>query len=327
MTIRSVCAVGALAALVGGCAPSYIVVAATGGRVAAASTAGISMAAYPETWQGHPSDLPGYLTPIWIDIVNQTSKTVRLRYEDFALTDPSGFRYAAISPYSGQPQVPTQTAPAPQPAPAAAPAAPEPAAPAPAEQPSETPTPPPSGNNNAEQPAPVTPTSALGGVTDENMGWQWSDDEPTVWLVRGDRDDRGGEPHGFRGGGEFHGGFRGGYPAHFHGYSGPHAHVFIGGGPIFYDPWWPGWWGPYPYYYGPYVYSWDNGYYPGAPSADILRLGLPEGELQPGGRVSGFIYFQHATKRPGRLDLTWSVHAEDGRSLESIRVPLAVVEE
>ena len=69
MTIRTAFAIGALAALVAGCTTSYVVVAATGGRVAAASKAGISVAAYPETWRGYPSDLPDYLTPIWVDIV------------------------------------------------------------------------------------------------------------------------------------------------------------------------------------------------------------------------------------------------------------------
>jgi hypothetical protein len=324
MTVRSVLAIGALAAVVAGCATSYVVVPATGGRVAAASAAGISLAAYPNTWDGDPEDLPDYLTPIWIDIVNQTSQTLRIRYQDFALTDQSRFRYAAVSPYSGQPQVSRSSKPqpskpqppAPATTPAAAPRPSEPAAPAPAapEQPSGTPSAPPSGGNAQPPPATATPIPG-GGLTDETSPWLGSPDDESgarILLIRDGR--RGGG--GFRG----HGGFRSGF----------HTHIFIGPGPFFYEPWWP-YWRPYPYYYGPYyygpyVYSWNYRYYPGAPSADILRLGLPEGELQPGGRVSGFVYFQQATRRPGHLELTWSVHTVGGRSVESISVPLVVVE-
>jgi hypothetical protein len=315
MTIRSWSATAAVAAVMAGCTTSYVVVPATGGRVAAASTRGISMAAYPETWDGHPTDLPDYLTPIWIDIVNQTSKTVRLRYEDFALTDQSGFRYSAISPYSGQPQLSHESTTTHTPPPAEPePVRPAPSTPAP-EQPSTTP--PPSGDD--VQPAPAPTPGPGAGLTEESTPWTGSPDRGSaarILLVRDGRGRGGVRRGGFRGHGRFHGGF------------GPtfHTHVFIGPGP-FYRPWWPYWWGPYPYYYGPYVYSWDYRYYPGAPSADILRLGLPEGDLQPGGRVSGFVYFQNATTRPGRLELTWNVHTVEGASIARISVPMLVVED
>jgi hypothetical protein len=316
MTVRSALAISALAAVTAGCAPSYVLVPAAGGRAAAGSSGGVSMAAYPESWQGEPEDLPDYLTPIWISIVNQTSQHVHIRYGDFVLTDPSGFRYAAVSPYSGQPQVPTGS-------PSTAPRAPTPASKQPA--PSKTPSPQPSGDD--AQPVPTTESPAPSGALMDETSW------------RGDGADHGWAAqmvfarYGRRGGGGPRGGFHGrgyGY-GHFYGHPRFHGHVVIGPYPYYYGPypyWWgpyPYWWGPYPYYGGPYVYSWDYGYYPGAPSPDILRLGLPEGELLPGARVSGFVYFQQAATKPGRLDLTWNVHTADGRAIASVTAPMMVV--
>jgi hypothetical protein len=317
VTFPSPLRVGALSLAIMGCTSSYVVVPATGGKVAASSAAGVSMAAYPESWNRDPPDLPEYLTPIWVTIVNQTSHTVRLRYEDFALTDASRFRYAAISPYSGQPEVPARPAapPAVNPAAGAAPPPPAAAPSAPAEpEPSE------------RDPGPTTDVD----LTDTTSPWSDNPDYAAgaqivlVSASRGGRGGRGGAAvrgGGFRGRGGFHRGY----------YDHPRAHVYVGPRPFFYDPWWPYGWGPYPYYWGayyyrgPYVYSWDYGYYPAAPTADILRFGLPEGELGPGGRVAGYIYFQHAVRQPGRLDLTWNVHGTDGRSLASVTVPMRVV--
>jgi hypothetical protein len=122
---------------------------------------------------------------------------------------------------------------------------------------------------------------------------------------------------GLHGRGGFYGRPHWGGHAHFYGHPGFYTHVVIGPDPFFY--------GPYPYWWGPYVYSWDYGYYPDAPSADILRLGLPQGELLPGARVSGFIYFQHAARQPGRLDLTWNARGTDGRAIASVTAPMRVV--
>jgi hypothetical protein len=321
VTFRCLWVVGVLGLMTAGCTSSYVVVPAAGGSVAVASVAGISMAAHPESWNRDPEDLPEYVTPIWLNIVNQTSHTVRVRYADFALTDASGFRYAAISPYSGQPEVPSRPAssPAPNPAPSAVPG--RPAAPA-------------SPNPPAEQP-PSPTDSEPGSTTDAGLDvtptWSGDPDHATgarIVLVSASRGGRG--RAGIRAGGGFRG--RGGFHRGFYGHPHYRAHVYVGPGPFFYDPWWSYRWGPYPYYWGvyyrgPYVYSWDYGYYPGAPTADILRFGLPEGELQPGGRVAGFIYFQHAVRRPGRLDLTWNVRDTDGRSIASVTAPMLVVQD
>lgn len=308
MTVRSALAIGGLASVMASCTPSYVVVPSAGGNVAAAAAGGVSMAAYPETWQGYPEDLSEYLTPIWISIVNQTPHRVRVRYRDFVLTDASGFRYAAISPYSGQPQLSTRPA-SPEPASKASHAAPSttprpstPAAPAPAtEEPAPAEAPPPAGDDT--QP--------------ETRARAWRAQVMFASYVP-----RGGRSHPRPGLRPVP--YRGYRPGRFHGNPHLYTHVVIGPGPYYYGPW-PYGWGPYPYYYGPYVYSWDYGYYPGAPSADILRLGLPEGELLPGGRVSGFIYFQQAARQPGRLDLTWNVHGTQGRAIASVTSQMRVV--
>jgi hypothetical protein len=88
---------------------------------------------------------------------------------------------------------------------------------------------------------------------------------------------------------------------------------------------------PWPYFsywppnYGPYAYYWDDRYYSAAPSDDVLHYGLPEGALNAGGKVAGFVYFQNAATRATRLDLTWTAHAVDGKSIGSVKVPLVVV--
>ncbi len=77
-------------------------------------------------------------------------------------------------------------------------------------------------------------------------------------------------------------------------------------------------------YYGPFVDRWDERYYPESPSYDVIRLGLAEGMLKTGERVSGFIYFQNATNNPARLQLTWTAHSPDGRTVASLTIPFTV---
>ncbi|HEX8950495.1 MAG TPA: hypothetical protein VF945_01555, partial [Polyangia bacterium] len=89
------------------------------------------------------------------------------------------------------------------------------------------------------------------------------------------------------------------------------------------------WGGPwiYPPYYNDWVFFWGPSYYPARPSTEVLELGLPEGVLPPGARVSGFLFFKRATgAHQGALDLSWEVHdAQTSASLGSLHVPLEVV--
>jgi hypothetical protein len=102
---------------------------------------------------------------------------------------------------------------------------------------------------------------------------------------------------------------------------GPRGRVTLGGAfhrfapyPI-YRPWFGDgvdyWGGPFlfPPGYASWVWLWSPAYYPAStPPADVLALGLPEGVLEPGGVVSGYVYFQHATDGAHRFVLTWEIH-------------------
>lgn len=105
---------------------------------------------------------------------------------------------------------------------------------------------------------------------------------------------------------------------HFYVY--PRSHAYFG----FYAPW------PYPFfwppYYGLYVYPWSAGYYPQQPSADVLRLGLPEGVVKPGGQISGFVYFQNAAAQATSLQLVWNARTPDGKEVGKLGIPFVVVQ-
>jgi hypothetical protein len=266
-----------------------------GGTVGTASTTGLTMSAEPNAWSGHPTDLGDYLTPIRIGIVNQRRADVRVSYADFALTDESGLRYAAISPYTGQvssappPSVPPHPPPGPLPAKPLPPASPPPAAP------------PPAGDN---------PDGA--GREILLIPGEGEPDAPTRRAPLAFELVRYGGGHG---GGHVHMGPRPAPGFYVH----PHYHGYF----HYYAPW-PYYWPPY---YGPYVYYWDYHYYPAAPSYDVMRLGLPEGVVKSGGSVSGFVYFQNAATRATSLKLTWAVHTADGKSVASLSVPFVIVEE
>jgi hypothetical protein len=78
--------------------------------------------------------------------------------------------------------------------------------------------------------------------------------------------------------------------------------------------------------YGPFVDPWDERYYPEGPSYDVIRLGLSEGMLSRGERISGFVYFQNAAAHAGRVDLSWTARTTDGTPVASLTVSLVVVD-
>lgn len=115
---------------------------------------------------------------------------------------------------------------------------------------------------------------------------------------------------------------RGGRP-HFHGGFGIYAPYPY---PPYYAPW------PYfgygSYYYGPFVRYWDAPYYAQVlPTEDMLRRGLPEGVLQAGGNIAGYVYFQNVPNKADRLDLAWAAHDAAGNRLAELRIPLSVIED
>jgi|HubBroStandDraft_6_1064221.scaffolds.fasta_scaffold382796_2 hypothetical protein len=64
----------------------------------------------------------------------------------------------------------------------------------------------------------------------------------------------------------------------------------------------------------------------GLPTRAMERMGLPEGVLDDGGEISGFLYFENATKRESRL--TFQAAIADGqhgeRELAEIEIPFRV---
>ena len=70
-----------------------------------------------------------------------------------------------------------------------------------------------------------------------------------------------------------------------------------------------------------------NRYYPSfveiqLPTSDMIQKALPEGVLEPGGRVSGFLYFQDPEDEVGRVRLTHDLVTPDGQEFGRLEIPL-----
>ncbi len=86
----------------------------------------------------------------------------------------------------------------------------------------------------------------------------------------------------------------------------------------FYDPWYD------PFFGGPYA----RGYWAPPeplPTRDMVRLALPEGTLQPGDSVTGFLYFQDVSEREGTVTLQARlVDARTGEQFGTLSIPFGV---
>lgn len=88
----------------------------------------------------------------------------------------------------------------------------------------------------------------------------------------------------------------------------------------------------YPNYYAwPNTFFYDPSYYDNLtwpqrlPTADMLAEALPEGVVQAGGNVQGFIYFQQVAQRERQVRLEFSlVNADDGTAFGVVMVPFVV---
>ncbi|MGM0575369.1 MAG: hypothetical protein ACQEXJ_06535 [Myxococcota bacterium] len=61
------------------------------------------------------------------------------------------------------------------------------------------------------------------------------------------------------------------------------------------------------------------------PTPDMIRRALPEGVVEPGGRVMGFVYFQELPEGAEQATLTMDVvHAATGRTIDTVRIPFVV---
>jgi hypothetical protein len=79
---------------------SEIAVVPQGGLDRAVSAPGpVVLTAFQSEWNGSPDDLTEYITPVAVELYNNSPYEVRVSYGDFSLTDQRGFRYAAINPF------------------------------------------------------------------------------------------------------------------------------------------------------------------------------------------------------------------------------------
>lgn len=70
-------------------------------RLAYAEVAGVRLWA-GGGWDGTPENLGDVVTPLRLTLENHSGRAVRVSYQDFALLGDSGFRYAALPPFSIQ---------------------------------------------------------------------------------------------------------------------------------------------------------------------------------------------------------------------------------
>jgi hypothetical protein len=80
-------------------------------------------------------------------------------------------------------------------------------------------------------------------------------------------------------------------------------------GPFAYDP----------LYYDPYLTAYRRIQ---LPTADMVQRALPEGVLEPGGKVSGFVYFEHVDEDIPRFDFKFEiVDADSNRPVGTASIP------
>lgn len=101
----------------------------------------------------------------------------------------------------------------------------------------------------------------------------------------------------------------------------------FGGRSYWYDPWWygsywwPGWYDPW--FYGP-TYAVPY-YIEPLPTRDMVRRALPEGTLEPGASISGFLYFQDVGNREDSVTLRARlVDAQTEEGIGEITIPFFV---
>ena len=83
-------------------------------------------------------------------------------------------------------------------------------------------------------------------------------------------------------------------------------------------------WGPFddpfwgsPWYGDPWIHV-------PLPTPDMVGLALAETAVPPGGRVTGFLYFDHAGRRDGELALTAQLQDANGERLGRVSIPFVM---
>ena len=81
--------------------------------------------------------------------------------------------------------------------------------------------------------------------------------------------------------------------------------------------------------YAPYEYhGFDASWPEHLPTQDMLSRALPEGLLQDGGKVSGFVYFRSVTQRESAVKLEMTLaEATDGQAFGHIAIPFQTAQQ
>lgn len=86
------------------------------------------------------------------------------------------------------------------------------------------------------------------------------------------------------------------------------------------------------YLFWPHIFAYDPGAYgryawpAQLPTDDMLAEALPEGVIEDGGRVEGFVYFPAVTRREAHVRFEMQlVDADDGVAFATVTIPLAVL--
>lgn len=223
--------------------------------VGLAETAGIRLMVQGDAWRGNPRHLADLVTPLHVTIENQSGRTLRIRYSDFALAGDSGMTYGAIQ------LMPSQNS-----------------------------------QVGALAPDGAAPVLAAEGQSARIVLAQSAQATPgartrSIRVVR---------PRFYH---------RGFYVAPHFGWAYPGLQIWAY--PFPYDS----------YYYDRYYQSWQEPF----PTQDMLDEALPEGALETGGEVRGFVYFQHLGRRETRVDLRATlVDTANGENVAEARIPLVV---
>lgn len=312
-----------------GCATGPRVIPAGGVPQAVAAANGVSLVVSDEEWDGSPGDLNDYITAIPVELTNTGSTEVRVSYFDFALVDEAGFRYKALNPFQttvGSLDTPSNEGRASQFAASVVGAKPV----ALASLDGSALSPPLVATLYPEESAPYAGVMLAG----PGRGVRIAPPPPPRAPGFGGFS----HPRGFSTPRTYYNpyryptrnpwfGWRAGYEfGHWRGYRVlPGYRPWFGPGFGFYwsDPlfWPPG--------YNAWVLGWGSFGYPRYPTVpqDVVRLALPEGVLQPGGHVAGYLYFQHAKPGVRNLMLTWDMaEARQGSALGQAQVQLEVVQ-
>ncbi len=257
------------------------------GDVASATASGIRVSVDGTAWNGYPSDLGQFVSPIYVSIENHSGHQIRVQYSDFQIVGGSGFHYTPLAFLNQRTH-------------------PNPSSPTGPKPPSPPSNPPPTLHQapNAPDGNPGTPgTSGLNGermVPDAVDATWFPEADPLSGRVELAM-------------------ARGPILARYHPYRAYHW-VRPYWGPTFWYPY--GYWYSYPYWYGaPYYARWQVE----LPTRDMLNAGLPEGTIDDGGQVAGFLYFQRLTNRESQLRFEARLpDARSGETVATISIPLIV---